>query len=60
MPERKEEDRKKVNTQDGSEKIRPADEKDFAGIERARRSRDIPPTEVTKEWEAREDEGPTP
>lgn len=60
MVERKDEDKKKVNNQDGSEKKRPEDQKDFAGIERAQNAPYSRPTEETNEWESREAEGPTP
>jgi hypothetical protein len=60
MTERKKEEKKEDSSHDGSEKIRPEKEKDFPGIERAKKSRFVPATEVTKEWQAREEEGPTP
>jgi hypothetical protein len=43
---------------DGSEKVRPDNEKDFQGIKRAQKSKFKPATEVTNEWKAREDENP--
>jgi len=60
MAERKDSDKKKVNSHDGSEKTHPDNEKDFQGIERAQKSPYTRPTEETNEWESREDEGSAP
>jgi hypothetical protein len=60
MAEKNNEEKKHEQTHDGSEKVRPESEKDFAGVERAKKSKYVPATELTDEWKAREDESPAP
>jgi hypothetical protein len=60
MPDKQNADKKNQSVKDGSEKKRPDSEKDFKGIERAQKSEYKPATEVTNEWEAREDESSSP